>query len=216
MALFKTRKLGAAPTGKAPALPLRVAADVSRRPVLSRLKPGPGIALVLVFAFIVFGLTKIITSNRAENDFDRPQDRKVVAAVVLPSPVDLTRVSKNSPTVAASPAADRIGKSGTSSHPEDSSPKEVISPSFDCNKARSTAEALICADSELAEMDVHIAYLHGKAKAAAADKKDFASRTTGALTWRDKNCREKACLVSWYAEREGELNIKLAQQQLAR
>ena len=215
MALFKNRKVGAAPADQPPSLPHRVAADVSRGPALKSLKPGPGIALVLVFALIVFGLTKFITSNRAENDFNSMQDKKVIAVDARPNPVDLTRVSKNSPTVAVSPAVNRKEKSATS-YPEDSSLKEVISPSFNCSKARSTAETLICADSELAEMDVHIAYLQGKAKAASADKKEFTSRVTGALTWRDRNCRDKGCLLSWYAERESEMTVKLAQQQLAR
>ena len=215
MALFKSRKLGAAPTDKAPALQHRVVANASRGPALRRLKPGPGIAVVIVFAFIVFGLTMFITSNSSENDIDRPQDTKVSAVDVLPNPVDSTRISKSSPTIAASTAVNRKEKLATS-YPEDPSLKEVISPSFNCNKVRSTAEILICADSELAEMDVHIAFLQGRANAAETDKKEFARRATNALTWRDKNCQDKECLLSWYTKREGELTVKLAQQQLAR
>jgi hypothetical protein len=74
--------------------------------------------------------------------------------------------------------------------------------SFDCDKARSTSEMLICGDADLAALDRDLAQVYKQAKAAVPDKKAFAAVTTQNWNWRERNCRDKACLASWYADQK--------------
>ncbi|BCZ81920.1 hypothetical protein PTKU64_55950 [Paraburkholderia terrae] len=78
----------------------------------------------------------------------------------------------------------------------------VAQPSFDCTKARSDAEHLICADAELAAADVELAALYAKAKAAATDQAAFKERTRTEWNYREQNCHDRECLSRWYADQK--------------
>jgi len=87
-------------------------------------------------------------------------------------------------------------------------PAETITASFDCKKAHSTSEMLICGDADLAALDRDLATLYAQAKAAAPDKQAFADMTRQNWNWRQRTCIDKACLVTWYADqRQRFLNI---------
>jgi len=72
--------------------------------------------------------------------------------------------------------------------------------SFDCAKARSDAEHIICSDPELAADDVQLAVVYAKAKAAAKDPVAFKERTRAQWNFREKQCHDRECLVRWYAD----------------
>lgn len=61
---------------------------------------------------------------------------------------------------------------------------------------------LICGDAELAALDVDLAQLYMQAKTAAPDKQAFANTTRQNWNWRERNCRDKACLVGRYADQK--------------
>ena len=79
------------------------------------------------------------------------------------------------------------------------------SPSFDCSRARSYSERTICADSELARLDRDLGRLHARAKNAASDSAAFRRRNDREWQRRESNCRDRECLVRWYAERRDQL-----------
>ena len=79
------------------------------------------------------------------------------------------------------------------------------SPSFDCRRARSYSERTICADSELARLDRDLGRLHARAKNAAMDSAAFRRRNDREWQRRESNCRDRDCLVRWYAERRNQL-----------
>jgi hypothetical protein len=79
--------------------------------------------------------------------------------------------------------------------------------SFDCSKARSDAERLICADADLASDDVQLAAVYAQAKSAAADQNLFRERTRAQWNYREQNCHDRVCLQRWYADQK----IALAQ-----
>ncbi|APR37239.1 DUF4236 domain-containing protein [Paraburkholderia sp. SOS3] len=81
--------------------------------------------------------------------------------------------------------------------------------SFDCSKARSDAEHLVCNDPELAADDVELASIYAKAKAAATDQIAFKVRTRAEWNYREQTCHDRECLVRWYADQ------KTALQQIA-
>jgi hypothetical protein len=103
-------------------------------------------------------------------------------APVRPPPVELPRDE-----VVAAPAA------------------APVRPSFDCAKARSTPEKIICADPELARMDRELGRLHARARAAAPDERAFQQRSDAAWQRREDTCRDRECLRDWYQQRRSEL-----------
>ena len=98
---------------------------------------------------------------------------------------------------AATPAA-----SQSQVAPQNSGP---ISPSFDCAKAGSAQERLVCGDNELAALDVklHDAYLVAHANPAIKDQVLQQQRTWLKNSFRV--CNDKPCLVSAYNSRLAEL-----------
>lgn len=85
-----------------------------------------------------------------------------------------------------------------------------IRPSFDCAKARSRSERLICGDTELAALDRDTGRLHARAKAATGNSAAFRRQNDAAWKQREARCRDKACLVAWYAQRRAQLQQVVA------
>ncbi|WP_406868121.1 DUF4236 domain-containing protein [Paraburkholderia fungorum] len=79
--------------------------------------------------------------------------------------------------------------------------------SFDCSKARSDAEHIICSDAELASDDVQLAAIYARAKAVADDPVAFKERTRAQWNYREQQCHERECLIRWYADQ----NVALAE-----
>ncbi|CAG9168164.1 hypothetical protein LMG23994_01326 [Cupriavidus pinatubonensis] len=78
-------------------------------------------------------------------------------------------------------------------------------PSFDCNKARTRVEQLICADEGLSAADRLLAMRYKAAIATAPDKMAFKRYQD---TWRETQrdpCRDVACVREAYAQRNEEL-----------
>lgn len=74
--------------------------------------------------------------------------------------------------------------------------------SFDCTKARSDAEHIICSDAELAAADLQLATIYAKAKAAATDPVAFKERTRTQWNYRERQCHDRECVARWYADQK--------------
>jgi uncharacterized protein len=85
-------------------------------------------------------------------------------------------------------------------------------PSFDCARARSVPEKLICADAELARLDRELGRLYARAKDAAADGAAFGRQNSQEWRRREATCRDRECLLRWYADRHGQLTSVLQGQ----
>jgi hypothetical protein len=81
----------------------------------------------------------------------------------------------------------------------------ALQASFDCAKARSDAEVLICHDPELAADDVELAAIFLKAKVAVADQAALRERTKDEWSYREQNCHDRDCLVRWYTDQKAVL-----------
>jgi|GEM_PF-5203977 len=79
------------------------------------------------------------------------------------------------------------------------------SPSFDCGKARSVPEKMICSDAELARLDRELGRLYSRAKDATSDPAAFRRRNNEEWRRRESACRDRECLLGWYAHRRGQL-----------
>ena len=83
--------------------------------------------------------------------------------------------------------------------------------SFDCTKAKSRSEVLICSDSELSALDDELGVLYKHAKALVADKAEFVRSNRGEWKSREATCLDKACLLAWYARRRVQLSEVVGQ-----
>jgi len=85
--------------------------------------------------------------------------------------------------------------------------------SFDCSKGRSFTEKLICTDLALSRLDDTLGQLYWKARRTVSDRRAFITDSDNKWAWREANCRDTACLGTWYATRIGELQQVLARMQ---
>jgi uncharacterized tellurite resistance protein B-like protein len=85
--------------------------------------------------------------------------------------------------------------------------------SFNCAKANSPNELMICADRQLSVMDDDLAALYRAAKAVAPDAVAFKKETND--EWRKRErCADRDCLVVWYKRRSGQLATVLNHAQI--
>jgi uncharacterized protein YecT (DUF1311 family) len=77
-------------------------------------------------------------------------------------------------------------------------------PSFDCAKASTKVETMICGDEELAAADRAVARLY--AAVPSSEKQIFWRKQTDWLAERDR-CDDKACLVLAYEDRLAEMFV---------
>lgn len=99
----------------------------------------------------------------------------------------------------AKAAADRPQSSQRSGTPQGDG------PSFDCRRARSSTEKMICSDAELARLDRELGRAYERAKKATSDPSAF--RRQSDLEWRRREtmCQDRGCLLRWYAYRRAQL-----------
>ncbi|MDB5884135.1 MAG: hypothetical protein JWR74_306 [Polaromonas sp.] len=78
-------------------------------------------------------------------------------------------------------------------------------PSFDCSRTRTASEKMVCADAELFQLNHELGRVYARAKNATADRAAF--RRQHDLEWsrRESICRDRGCLVRWYAYRRDQL-----------
>jgi hypothetical protein len=112
------------------------------------------------------------------------------------------------------PSSATIGASAAASAASSAQMMEGESkPTFDCAKARSAAERLICQDRQLSGLDVQLAKLYEMAKASATDGDEFKRATSAAWVDRERRCAEKQCLLDWYANRSAALLAQISDAQ---
>ena len=79
--------------------------------------------------------------------------------------------------------------------------------SFDCNRGRSLTEKMICHDPALSKLDNTLGQLYWKARRRVTDRRAFLADSDSKWAWREANCRDAACLGTWYAARIEELRV---------
>lgn len=70
--------------------------------------------------------------------------------------------------------------------------------SFDCNKARSVSEKLICGNSELSALDDKLFDVYKKARELSNNSKEFREEQVTAWKYREQNCADNECVANWY------------------
>lgn len=73
--------------------------------------------------------------------------------------------------------------------------------SFDCAKANTPADHLICNDPQLSAMDDQLFTLYEKVKSETPNKAALIANEKSAWINREENCSNKMCLIAWYESR---------------
>jgi hypothetical protein len=76
-----------------------------------------------------------------------------------------------------------------------------VAPSFDCTRASSRAEHLICGDQQLANLDRELAVLYNRALGKVSDRAAFRRESIEQWRSRETACAGKPCLVDWFTRR---------------
>jgi hypothetical protein len=125
-------------------------------------------------------------------------------AMVTPIALEMGDPRKDSPPAAVVPENPPPPQSGTASE----LPRiENTSPSFDCAKARSNVEIMICNSPTLSSADATMAQLHKAARLKTDDVWAFDAIWQEWLMLRD-GCTTDACLDASYTERIADLRQK--------
>ena len=116
--------------------------------------------------------------------------------------------AKNPPAAVPAPAAppppkEQVAKAEPPAPRTDVAPR--VRPSFDCSRARSNSERLICSDPQLAQLDRELGNLHARVRNETSDPDGFRRRSEDEWRRREFVCRDKECLLDWYAERREQL-----------
>jgi hypothetical protein len=82
-------------------------------------------------------------------------------------------------------------------------------PSFDCDKAKSAPEKLICGDAELAQLDRELGTIYARAKSIASDPEAFQRVSDREWRRRETECGDRDCLLRWYAQRKHQLQEQI-------
>ncbi len=81
----------------------------------------------------------------------------------------------------------------------------MLRPSFDCANARSRSERMICSDVELARLDRELGRVYARAKKSTSDRAAFRRQHEQEWRLRESTCRDRDCLLRWYARRHQQL-----------
>ncbi|WP_206002620.1 lysozyme inhibitor LprI family protein [Paraburkholderia antibiotica] len=198
-----------------------VVSEVSRRPMLPANQESIGHS-VWAAGVLAVACLSYVALHTAIDDKSIPPDARIdgTSASHRDTNRDLSsRVSQ--PNNVSAPSNSELASVdvATTSATEDTSTAEVSESSsgplaqkvfyptsFDCSKARSTAEHLICTDPELASDDRELATIFLQAKAAVTDQAAFKERTRREWNYRERSCHDRECLVRWYADQKTALS----------
>lgn len=80
-----------------------------------------------------------------------------------------------------------------------------FTPSFDCSKATTGQERLICSDRELSRLDVEMSNAYTKARQLSSDVQTLRAEQREWVKGVQKSCSDKECLVTAYSNRIAQL-----------
>lgn len=130
------------------------------------------------------------------------QEPQAVSSAAVQSPVESTPkvVSAPPPEVAPAPIPKVIPVPVRKQNAD-----RMLRPSFDCVNARSRSERMICSDVELARLDRELGRVYARAKKSTPDRAAFRRQQEQEWRMRESICRDRDCLLRWYARRHQQL-----------
>ena len=90
-----------------------------------------------------------------------------------------------------------------------------LRPSFDCRRARSLPEKMICSDAELARIDRELGRVYATAQKATPNRAAFQRQQDQEWLRRESTCRDRDCMLRWYAQRRDQLMNEMEGRRLS-
>jgi hypothetical protein len=135
-----------------------------------------------------------------------PQPSAQAVAPASPAPES---VAAAPPVPVASPPVRKVevAKAAVPASTEPAEPRSGMraDASFDCSRARSAPEKMICSDAQLFQLNHEVGRVYARAKYAAADPAAFRRQNDLEASRRESICRDRGCLLRWYAYRRDQL-----------
>lgn len=144
---------------------------------------------------------------------------KTPQATSMASPA-LQSASASPPAPLARPPVRRVEVAKAalpaSAEPQAERPGMRSDASFDCSRARSVSEKMICSDAELFQLNHEVGRVYARAKNATADRAAFQRQNDLEAGRRESICRDRGCLLRWYAYRRDQLMNEIEGRTLSR
>lgn len=143
-----------------------------------------------------------------------PAPAPVVAAGPVPAPAPAAAPMAPAPTVAPAPVTAPVIAAAPAQVPAPTVATPALAaapalpaagPSFDCAKATHATEKMVCADRELASLDVELSQAYRRARDKAGDKEKLRQEQLRWLRESMRPCADQACLAQAYRQRLTEL-----------
>lgn len=182
-------------------------------PVQAQSKSSNGLlfAVIGLVAVLVVGAVGYFVISRNEAESDVAAETAMDPEVATPSLSSPTPAQSQGVVSAAAPtqvpiSQDQTDPSATEYVPDSDEPivppqqAFAVKPSFDCAKASSIDEQLVCANEDLAELDMRLASEYKKALSLAREPDRLRADQKGWIKAK-RACEDHACLLSKYEER---------------
>ncbi len=154
--------------------------------------------VMFVMGVIAIFVVVIIYYNNSNNN------KEVTAQSPAPSPTAKTNRHKANKTSKAKKVTTTAEETGDNTATQNQT--QSIRPSFDCRKASTTAERLICSNNELAQADVQMAQAYFAARANAPNKAAFIREQAAWLKNQRNVCVDANTMLQVYTERISQLS----------
>ena len=139
-----------------------------------------------------------------------PDASAQAAATATPASAPTTASVAEKPAVDSTPASQPLAQASSESRPQASGqkeePKAIIEASFDCAKAGSKVEMLICSTPETAAADKRLGAAYAAARKKAADPQQLKAQQMDWIKQQRNACSDAACLLKVTDDRVQQLS----------
>lgn len=162
------------------------------------------LAAVAIFACMVLEDSAVQSAGKLSGEVSAHGQAERRRQKNSPSPNEAVPVE----TVRAAESAQRVDPVVDQAAPpvRGSRAEAAFTPSFDCTRASSVPERLICGNKELAELDVEVSDLYFRARRIALDRDSLQEVQFRWLTYGRDVCEDADCLRDAYESRIRELS----------
>jgi uncharacterized protein YecT (DUF1311 family) len=170
------------------------------------------ILLMFVLSFWLFKIYNPLTTPNVSQEINTSEQTPGTLTTSETSPSEIEESKKNSEPINSSDiTSSNQSVNNVENISQDQDQKvEEIKPSFECIKANSIQDKLVCSDKDLANMDMELSKLYAKAKASLPDAEELKNAQRIWYKSQRNSCQNLDCLKNTYESRIIELSEQIA------
>ena len=163
-------------------------------------KKGLIIAAAIIGGLILLGVIKGCVSGLAASDLSKTE-----ASAATATDTATAEYAADDADTSGDYSAEAEPVQDTAAEQPDMA-QEPFAPSFDCSRAASGQERLVCNDRELSALDVSLHQIYIVRRDEAVDSSEVLDSQRNWIRNVFRGCSDKACLVQAYSQRLSELS----------